>query len=318
MATWQEISEQMTAKGPTGPDEVRREKLRLLFEHTQRPIIMYAVEMFNGQKIAATGGDISIDLNDKNGFIEALRGITGPNLDVIIHSPGGSPEATESIVELLRSRFNNIRFLIPAVAKSAATMLAMSGEEIIIGDDAEVGPTDPQLRVNNNLHPVHAILRQFENAQKELAKNNSSLPAWLPILQQYGPSLLVQCQDAQALTKTLVKNWLQRYMFQGLERAPQKAASVSRFLGHKNHLSHGRAIPITELTSRGVKIKKASEISANFAELLQDINIAMLQTFAFTGAYKMFENHQGKGMFRVIQPQMPMQIPMMMQQPTKQ
>lgn len=303
MATWQEIAEQIAAGGPTGPDEVRREKLRRLFDFTQRPTIVYAVDMFNGQKVAATGGDIAIDLNDKNGFIEALRGIEGTNLDVIIHSPGGSPEATESIVDLLRSRFQNVRFIIPSVAKSAATMLAMSGEEIIMGDDAEIGPTDPQMRVNGNFHPVHAILRQFEKAQKELSKNSGSLPAWLPILQQYGPALLVQCQDAQTLTRTLVKNWLQRYMFKGVTNAGRKATNVSAFLANKKHLSHGRSIPISELASRGVNIKKASVIDADLAERIQDLNFAILQTFMVTGAYKMFENHKGKGLFKVVQQQ---------------
>jgi ClpP class serine protease len=114
-----------------------------LFDITQRPVLLYGVEMFNPGKINATQGNIVIDLTDKEGFLEALRGVTGNNIDVILHSPGGSPEATESLVGLLRRRFKSIRFIIPNVAKSAATMMAMSGDEIILGIDAELGPTDP-------------------------------------------------------------------------------------------------------------------------------------------------------------------------------
>ncbi len=63
-------------------------------------------------------------------YIEDL----GKNVDIIIHSPGGSAEATQSIVGMLRENFDNIRFIIPNMSKSAATMMAMSGDEIMMDD----------------------------------------------------------------------------------------------------------------------------------------------------------------------------------------
>lgn len=309
MATWAEINEQIRAAGQNGQDAVRRAKLAELHSITGRPVILYAVEMFNRRKIDAAGGEITIDLTDKEGFREALKEIDGDVLDVVLHSPGGSPEATESIVKLLRSRFQNIRFLIPNIAKSAATMLAMSGNEIVLGDDAELGPIDPQMVINGRLNPAHAILEQFKNAQKELAQDSEFLTAWLPILQQYGPSLLVECDNAIKLTETLVKTWLTSYMFQGQRNTAMKAANVSRFLANKKHLSHGRAIPIDELQKRGVNVKKAADCSPSLSVILQDINLIVLQTFAITGAFKIFENHRGKGFYRVVQQQV-IQLPM--------
>jgi ClpP class serine protease len=50
--------------------------------------------------------------------------LKGKDLDLIVHSPGGSPEATEAIVTYLRSKFNDIRVIVPQAAMSAATMLA--------------------------------------------------------------------------------------------------------------------------------------------------------------------------------------------------
>lgn len=309
MATWTEISEQIRAAGQNGQDTVRRAKLAELHSITGRPVILYAVEMFNRRKIDAAGGEITIDLSDKEGFKEALKEIGGDNLDVILHSLGGSPEATETIVKLLRSRFQNVRFLIPNIAKSAATMLVMAGNEIVIGDDAELGPTDPQMVIKGRLNPAHAILEQFKNARKELSQNSEFLTAWLPILEQYGPSLLVECENAIKLTETLVKTWLTSYMFQGQIDAARKAANVSRFLANKKHLSHGRAILIEELQRRGINIKKASDCSPSLSAILQDINLVVLQTFATTGAFKIFENNQGRGFYRVLQQQV-IQLPM--------
>jgi len=272
--------------------------------------------MFNQQKIKHAGGDIAIDLSDKSGFVEAVNGISGDDIDVVLHSPGGSPEATESIVQILRSRFKNIRFIIPSVAKSAATMLAMSGNEIILGKDAEMGPTDPQMNRAGHLNPAHAILRQFDEAKREIGGNSDNLPAWLPILEQYGPSLLVQCKDAQNLTKTLVKDWVFKYMFNADARKKRKAATIAAFLCNKNHLSHGRAIPIEELKKRGVLIKRADEYTPDLSEAIKDIDYATLQTFALTGAYKMFENHLGKGLYKVLQ-QASIQLPIQIPQPVK-
>ncbi len=315
MATWDEINIKITAEGL---DKVRRDKLAELAKITGRPNILYAVEMFNGKKAQAAGGDISINLADRDGFFEVLRGITGDNLDVIIHSPGGSPDATESIVKLLRSRFKNIRFIIPNIAKSAATMLAMSGNEIIVGEYAELGPTDPQMILNGKASPAHAILKQFEKAKEELGKNKDAITAWLPILQQYGPSLLAECKNWLALTEKLVKQWLADYMLKGKTRAKQKASIASKFLAGDKHLSHGRSIDIDELKKRSIDIKKGSECSPSLEEIIQDINYAITFTFSTTGTFKMFENSLGKGMYKQIaQPQI-VQFPVMPGQPPMQ
>jgi ClpP class serine protease len=47
---------------------------------------------------------LSLTPNDIHGFMEAVHGLTGSDLDLIIHSPGGSAEAAEAIVLYLRSK----------------------------------------------------------------------------------------------------------------------------------------------------------------------------------------------------------------------
>lgn len=305
MITWQdidnEIQQEITSSGPTGVDIVRRKKLKKLFDITHRPVLLYGVEMFNPHKINASQGDISIDLSDKDGFVEALKDISGNEIDIILHSPGGSPEATESLVKLLRRRFNSIRFIVPSVAKSAATMFTMSGDEIILGDDAELGPTDPQILINKVPNPAHAILKQFDLAKQEVTKDNTVLPAWLPILQQYGPSLLMICKNSIDLSTKLVTDWLITYMF-GAERGKKKKAiNVSKYLSGDKHLSHNRPIDILHLQDLGVNIKFASVCVPNLSEIIQEIHYSLMQTFLRTGAYKIYENHLGKGVYKTVQ-----------------
>lgn len=312
MSSWQEIEDELHNRIQSDEgalDSIRRERLSRLSDVTGRPVVMYAVEMFNVAKVNLTRGDTSINLSDRDGLIEALNGLEGEELDFVIHSPGGSPEATESLVKLIRSKFRSVRFIVPSIAKSAATMLAMSGDEIILGENAELGPTDPQIVINGAANPAHAIIEQFELAKSQIGKTSSVLPAWLPILQQYGPSLLVVCDKAIQLTTSLVKEWLASYMFKDEPRAKMKAVTVSKFLSGNKHLSHSRIIDIPKLQQKGVKIKYASEISADFAAAIRDLHIATMQTFGNSGAYKIFENSNGKGFYRTLQITQPISPP---------
>src|SRR5207302_1902999 len=108
------------------------------------PLLVYAVDFYNQQKIAACLGEVNLDFRDKTGFEECTHNIPGPNIDVLLHSPGGLAEAAESIVKLLRSKYTDVRFIIPSMAKSAATMLALSGNTLVMDEVSELGPTDPQ------------------------------------------------------------------------------------------------------------------------------------------------------------------------------
>jgi hypothetical protein len=301
MATYEQIANESQQKTP---DLVRRKILKKISDLTGRPLVLYAVEMFNQGKINSSplgSQAVTINLSDKGGFSESLRNITGDNIDVILHSPGGSPDATESIVNMLRGRFKSVRFIVPSIAKSAATMMCMSGDEIILGDAAELGPTDPQMIINGKQSPAHGIIEQFNNAKAELAKNNKAMTAWIPILQQYGPSLIAQSDAAIKLSNKLVRDWLKKYMFKGDPKGRYKAEKISKFLSDKKHLSHGRMIDVDQLKAKNAKIKRAREYSDELGDAIEDLRISLDVTFANTGAIKIFENQNGKGLFHVVQ-----------------
>ena len=85
----------------------------------------------------------------------SLHGLTGKELDLILHSPGGSLEAAEQIVTYLRSKYDNIRAIVPQNAMSAATMIACACDEIMMGKHSALGPIDPQITVPTQVGPFH-------------------------------------------------------------------------------------------------------------------------------------------------------------------
>jgi hypothetical protein len=60
--------------------------------------------------------------------------------------------------------------------------------------------------------PALAITEQFDRASRE-CQDPKKVAAWIPMLSQYGPHLLVACENATKLSKELVAQWLFQYMF---------------------------------------------------------------------------------------------------------
>ena len=129
------------------------------------------------------------------------------SVDVLLHSPGGRPDATERLVELLRNHFEEVNFLIPHSAYSAATMLALSGDSIILHSSAVLGPIDPQI----NGIPARAIKRSFEKIKEKLNKEGSeALLPYIPLIEKYSLELLEFCEDSEKLSTELVTDWLKK------------------------------------------------------------------------------------------------------------
>lgn len=300
MPIWSEILAELAAGGrQSAPDfdKVRRKYLTLLHRHTKRNVILYA----SGWLQKPGSDSVSIDDEDIQAMMEVSQGMRGPDLDLILHSPGGSPEATEAIVSYLRSRFSHIRAIVPNLAMSAATMTACAADEIILGKHSFLGPTDPQIFIPTPLGmrwiPAQAVLEQFDNAQRECA-DPDKLTAWLPMLSQYGPDLLVRCDAALEMSRELVKTWLQAHMFHGRPKSAKLAASISNWLSdHRKFKSHSRHISRDELEQRGLNILRLEKDDA-LQDLALSVFHAATHTFTGTSAVKIVESHNGRAFIK--------------------
>jgi len=300
MPTWGEIIKEFQTP-PNTPDTVRRKYLTNLTNHTGRDVILYSTKWTDP---AGTSPDvISITEEDIQGFMEVVNGLRRTQLDLIIHSPGGSPAATEAIVKYLRKKFTDIRIIVPQGAMSAGTMLACAGNRIVMGKHSFLGPIDPQfilpyVQGTNRVVPAQAILDQFELAKKECL-DNKNLGPWLPILTQYGPGLLIECQNALDLSKKLVKDWLKQYMFNGVPRAAHKANHVAKHLAaHQDHKSHSRHLDRDDCRKLGLVVDDLETDQVLQDQVLSVFHAATL-TFNFSPVAKIIENHNGKAFIKL-------------------
>ncbi len=252
-----------------------------------RPLLIYAVQYPDNPD----GAPVHIGLPDIDGFVDLIGGVdcAVKEVDVLIHSPGGDPTATERIVEVLRERFEKVSFLVPHSAYSAATLLALSGNEIILHPAASLGPIDPQI----NGIPSRSILRGFNRA-KEILKNEGpeSIPAYAPLIEKYSLELLELCEDAEALSKELASSWLNHFMFSkesgdnGDEEERIKDI-VDFFAKYDEHKTHSRPLTYRKLQDLGLEIKLAD---GKLKDLLREGHILMQGFFSVTPFVKIFEN----------------------------
>ena len=246
---------------------------------------------------------LSIGLNDIQGFMTCLNGLHGENLDLIIHSPGGSLEAAEQIVQYLRAKYKYIRAIIPQNAMSAATMLACACDEIVMGKQSAIGPIDPQMtltKANGVAYslPAHSILADFERAKEEISKDQKAAAVWVPKLLEIPNGFLDLCNKTIELSKTKVAEWLDEYMFKHSEK---HGTEIAGWLGNfYEHKTHSRPINYALAREKGLKITLLED-DQEFQDKVLSVFHSTLVTFDVAPCVKIIENHNGKGSYAVVQ-----------------
>jgi ClpP class serine protease len=97
-----------------------------------------------------------IDIEDSEAVLRAIR-LTDPQvpIDIILHTPGGLVLAAEQIAHALRRHPAKVTVFVPHYAMSGGTLLALASDEIVMDENAVLGPVDPQL----GDYPAQSILK---------------------------------------------------------------------------------------------------------------------------------------------------------------
>ena len=131
--------------------------------------------------------------------------------------------------------------------------------------------------------------------------------AWLPILQQHGPALIEQCENAEKLASRLATEWLEKYMLADREDRKKRAAQIVRyFVDHHEHQSHALGIDRDAARKHGVVVCNL-ERDQRLQDAVLSVHHAALVMF-MGAAVKIIENHEGIGFFK-LQAQLQLQLP---------
>ncbi|HIE01571.1 MAG TPA: serine protease [Thiotrichaceae bacterium] len=311
MPSRNEIMEEITRAKGGAQDKIRRKYLQELSEYTKRDTIIVS-SAFSSMKVQNLPSFlISITNEDIQGFMSALHGLKRNEIDIILHSPGGSLEAVEQIVNYLRSKYSHIRAIIPQNAMSAATMIACASDIIIMGKHSAIGPIDPQITIptptGHFTSPAQSILDEFELAKEEVTKNPQTAPIWVRRLDKYPIGFLKVCENTINLSQEIVEKWLATWMLKNDSNKETKAKEISSWLSKTNlHKTHGRPISMKEAMDKGLIIEELEKDNDLQEKVLSVFHSAMC-THLVSNCVKFIENQDGKGAFLNVDVQQPSQ-----------
>lgn len=100
-----------------------------------------------------------IDINDSEEVLRAIK-LTDPEvpIDLVLHTPGGLVLASEQIARALCRHKARVTVFVPHYAMSGGTLIALAADEIVMDENAVLGPVDPQL----GQYPAASILDAVE------------------------------------------------------------------------------------------------------------------------------------------------------------
>lgn len=274
-------------------DSVRQRYLENLYSLTGRNIISYYSSWLSKQ----SAPNLDISDADVTGFMTVVNGLDcSKGLDLILHTPGGDPAAAESIVNYLRTKFNNdIRVIVPQLAMSAGTMIACSGKEIIMGKQSSLGPIDPQFRGI----PAYNIRSEFEEAKKDLASHPENANYWAIKLQQYPAAFMKTAIDAIELSSELITNWLGSCMFNKEIDTDLITSIVTSLNEHENSKVHNRHFSADCCKKFGLKIMMMEDDN-NLQDAILSLHHAYMITLDSTPSVKIIENQLGTALISAI------------------
>ena len=212
---------------------------------------MRAIEAETKRKLLCYVSGGAINFSDAYHLTRLLETVEpGARITLLLDSPGGEIDAAEKMVHLLREACaspsdsaGDLEVVVPNAAKSAATLIAIGADRILMSDSSELGPIDPQLGLSNGHYvPVFALLRAYEEAERRCIRypDNSAFGAELG---KFDPVLVAEMRQAVERARMCAEDLLRR---QGANYTAVSAAlmDVDRFPSHGQMIDWRTALDI--------------------------------------------------------------------------
>jgi hypothetical protein len=213
-------------------------------EKTGRRLVSYVAILAPMQGADVNPFDIA-------GIADLLKNF-GPSepVDLLINSLGGSAAVAEKIVELCRGQGRSFRVVVPNFAKSAATLIALGSDQIVMSDTSQLGPIDPQfihvIRPGQAIFiPAHSIIKSYKELIERVNNQGKLLPADVPQLAGIDLAYIDLASTAIARAEELARTWLKRYMLCGRDQEAEDTVQI--LVGRKpKFLSHDQVVNYAE------------------------------------------------------------------------
>ena len=283
--------------------EQRDDELKVLIEKYNKIRETYLVVYAAATVKPAPAPELNSE--DYKLLCDLLKDVDATSLDVYIETPGGYGEVAEEIVRFMRGKFEKVSFVVAGEAKSAGTILVLSGDEILMADTGSLGPIDAQVMIGRSMVSANDYL-ELVNARKKEADQTGILPAMeATVIAQVSPGELEQVYNALEFAKDLVKEWLTKYKYRdwdvtekrGLPVTEQmkkdRAGEIAEVLTDTHRWrTHGRSIKREDLEEIGLRITRVDD-DKDLADIVYRLQMLIALIMSSTSIYKILCTAEG-------------------------
>ncbi|ODA41975.1 ATP-dependent Clp protease proteolytic subunit [Desulfosporosinus sp. BG] len=181
-------------------------------------------------------------------------------IDLILHSYGGAVDTPYKVVTLIREFCDEFAVIVPFVAKSAASMLVLGADEVVMGPISELGPIDPLVThpvYKDILIPVQAVWHCLDYLQRSVINcSDLEVASFMvtPLLNKLDPWLIGDYEKTIKASRQYAETLLSSYM---LKDDTERVLSVTQALT-EGYFSHGYPIGRREARELGLKVTEAN------------------------------------------------------------
>lgn len=217
---------------------LERRRVQCIREFEQQRNSRAILLIHRQESISLLGIPVSrfISIEDSEQVLRAIR-LTPPDvpIDLILHTPGGLVLATEQIARALLRHSAKVTVFVPHYAMSGGTMLALAADEIVMDENAVLGPVDPQL----GNFPAASVLRIIEQKPVSAIEDQTLIMADLS---------RKAINQVQRFVRTLLEDDMPRQKI-----SPEKIDEIVEALT-TGRVTHDYPIPVEEATALGLPV----------------------------------------------------------------
>lgn len=262
---------------------------------TGRNIFIYAADFNKGRR----GIDVSLMQDDFYTIQDILRESDKEQIDFYIETPGGSGEAAEEIARFLHKKFGEVNFIIAGEAKSAGTILALSGDNIYMCETGSLGPIDAQIKIGRSIVSAYDYKKWIDEKRLEASTSGKLNPFDAIMVAQISPGEIYGVTNSLDFAKILVQDWLVKYKFKNWEETQSSHKKVTKKMKedrakeiadylckHTEWKTHGRSLKIDDLKDL-LLIENIDEIPG-LADIVYRIKTIIRLIFDSSTDYKLY------------------------------
>ena len=170
-------------------------------------------------------------------------------LDLMLTTRGGDPETALRMAIVCRKSNPNFRVIVPDIAASSGTLLALAADSVMMSSLSSLGPIDPQLYLQGRNTPVSAkaIITIANEINEKVLANNELFELLLSLLADIDATIIQKAQDAVKRTAELVPELIQ------LRQNPPSDQAIQETIKKlQDPASHSAAINYDRATTMGI------------------------------------------------------------------